>query len=399
MAWVLIIVPLLTFELGLIILNAPGMARTSAHSLAAQSHAVVAQFGRGNIPAGLVSVISAVLLVLPMAGICYILLLTGQRIIRRAVTASQRRPLLGCAFAATAVVLTAALAVHWGALPLGGGGATQAQSAAADTSRHRPPPARLQLRHPGQQPVAGVRPAPVTDPTVARDQAAAWVARHVSAGAILACDPAMCAALAAHGVAAGNLMVLRPGTGDPLDSDVVLATAAVRGMFGAHLAGVYAPERLASFGTGAARVDVRIVAPDGAAAYRAALAADVAARQAAGAQLLRDSRVTVSPSARAALAAGQVDARLLITLAALAASEPVQITGFGGGGPDASPGLPLRTAELTAPAATARTMLAFVRAQRTPYLPAHAALTQGTGGAGADRRVRRARPARPDPDQ
>ena len=49
-------------------------------------------------------------------------------------------------------------------------------------------------------------------------------------------------------------------------------TAAVRGLFGSRLAGVYAPEVLASFGTGAARVDVRVVAPDRSARYRQALA-------------------------------------------------------------------------------------------------------------------------------
>ena len=190
----------------------------------------------------------------------------------------------------------------------------------------------------------------------------------------------MCAALAQHGVPAGNLLVLGPGAGDPLGSAVVLETAAVRSIFGGRLAGVYAPEVLASFGTGAARIDVRIVAPDGTAAYRRALAADMRARRAAGAQLLRDPRITVTPSARAALAAGQVDARLLITLAALAASEPVRVTGFGGRGPGDSAGLPLRTAEIAAPAATARRMLAFVRAQRSPYLPAHADLTPGRGG-------------------
>ena len=104
-----------------------------------------------------------------------------------------------------------------------------------------------------------------TAATAARAQAAAWVAHQVSTSAISSCDPAMCAALAQHGIAAGNLLVLRPGASDPLGSDVVLATAAVRGMFGSRLADVYAPEVLASFGTGQARVDVRIVAPDGAA--------------------------------------------------------------------------------------------------------------------------------------
>jgi hypothetical protein len=36
--------------------------------------------------------------------------------------------------------------------------------------------------------------------------------------------------------------------------------------------------------------------------------------------------------------------------AALAAGQPVRVTGFGDRGPGASPGLPLRTAEITAPA-------------------------------------------------
>ncbi len=231
-----------------------------------------------------------------------------------------------------------------------------------------------------QGPARAASSVPVTGATAARDQAAAWVARQASSGAVLACDPAMCAALARHGVAAGNLLMLGPGAGDPLGSELVLATAAVRGIFGGRLASVYAPEVLASFGTGPARIDVRVVGPGGAAAYRAALAADLRARQAAGAELLHDPRITVTPGARAALAAGQVDARLLMTLAALAAGEPVHVTGFGDRDPGASANLPLRTAVITAPAAAAGRMLAFARAQRSPYLPAHAALTPGMAG-------------------
>lgn len=213
-----------------------------------------------------------------------------------------------------------------------------------------------------------------------RDQAAAWVAGQVSGGAVLACDPAMCAALAQRGIPAGNLLVLGPGSGDPLGSAVVVETAAVRNIFGDRLASVYAPEVLARFGTGAARIDVRTVAPDGTAAYHRAFAADIRARRAAGDQLLGSPRITVTPSARAALAAGQVDARLLITLAALAASEPVRVDGFGGRGPGESPGLALRTAEIAAPSASARRMLAFVRAQRSPYLATRADLTPGPDG-------------------
>jgi hypothetical protein len=222
--------------------------------------------------------------------------------------------------------------------------------------------------------------APVTSATAVRTEAAAWVARQVSRGAIVACDPAMCAALAQHGVPPGNLLVLGPGAGDPLGSDVVVGTAAVRGLFGSRLAGVYAPPVLASFGTGAARVDVRVIAPDGSARYRQALAADVRSRRAAGRQLLRDPSLAVTPSARAALAAGQVDARLLVTLAALAASEPdgepLRVTGFGAADPGAGPGLPVRTARLAASGGTARQILAFLRAQRSPYQPGYA----GTAG-------------------
>jgi hypothetical protein len=250
-----------------------------------------------------------------------------------------------------------------------------------------------------------------------RGQAAAWVARQASADAIVACDPAMCAALQAHRIPPANLLVLRPSSGDPLGSDLVLATPAVRSQFGGRLASVYAPVVIASFGSGGLRIDVRAVAPDGAAAYRAALAADLAARRGAGRELLRNPRIGVSPPARADLAAGRVDARLLLMLAAVVSVEPVRITAFTDAGPGAAPGVPLRTAELTVPArspatpgaapgatpaavtgantgagagtgatpgaaplAALRAILTFVRAQRPPYRPARAVIVRGAAG-------------------
>ena len=181
-------------------------------------------------------------------------------------------------------------------------------------------------------------PAPATSsPAVpAREQAAAWVASQVSGDVIVACDPAMCSALLARGVLAGNVLILRSAASDPLGSDIVLATAAVRSQFGGRLASVYAPSVIASFGSGALRIDVRAVAPDGAAAFRTELAADMAARRAAGRQLLGNSQISASAAARAALASGQPDARLLITLAAMAAAGPVRIESFGDSGPGAA---------------------------------------------------------------
>ena len=223
-------------------------------------------------------------------------------------------------------------------------------------------------------------PAALKQASAVRDQAAAWVAGEVSASAILACDPAMCSVLVRHGVPAADLLVLGPGASDPLGSALVVATPAVRAMFGTRLASVYAPQTVASFGSGAAQIDVRVIAPDGAAAYLTALAADLRARRVAGLQLLADPRVSAQASARSQLAAGRVDERLLMTLAALAAAEPVRIIAFADDGPGSSSGTPLRTAELAAPESAAQAMLAFLRAQRAPFLPARADLSRGPAG-------------------
>jgi hypothetical protein len=217
-----------------------------------------------------------------------------------------------------------------------------------------------------------------------RSRAAAWVARQVSPDAIVACDPDMCSALLAQQIAPGNLLELRSGAADPLGSDVLVATAAVRSQFGARLASVYAPAVLASFGSGRLRIDVRAVAPDGAAAYRAELATDLTARRRAGGQLLGNPHVQVSAAARRELQAGQVDSRLLATLAALAGQEPVQVAAFGDSGPGASAGVPLRSAVITVagrddPDAVAE-MLTFVRAQRPPYLAARSLIEPGPAG-------------------
>jgi len=228
-----------------------------------------------------------------------------------------------------------------------------------------------------QRPAA---PGPMTQAADVRNQAAAWVARQVSTGAIVACDPAMCSALVQQGIPAPNLLVLGPESADPLGSAVVLATAAVRSMFGTRLATVYAPQTLASFGTGQARIDVRAMAPDGAGAYRGALAADLRARRAAGAQLLANPRIVLPPAARSELAGGEVDARLLIILAAMAVNGPVHVLAFGDLGPGASMGTPLRSAQILATGASGPAMLAFIRAQRPPYLPAQSGLTPAPGG-------------------
>ncbi len=177
-------------------------------------------------------------------------------------------------------------------------------------------------------------------------QAAAWVAGQVSPDVTVSCDAVMCAVLKAQGFPAGQLVVLGPASPDPVPSDLVVETATVHALFGSTLTTAWAPAVLASFGSGPGAITVRVVAPHGAAAYQTLLNADLADRKSSGAALLNNSRITVSATARRQLAAGQVDSRLLLALAALAGHQPIDIVQFGSLGPGASPGVPLRFADL-----------------------------------------------------
>jgi hypothetical protein len=228
------------------------------------------------------------------------------------------------------------------------------------------------LARPARQ--AGRNPAATA--AGARTAAAAWVAGQVSPAAVVACDPAMCVDLRQRGVPAGDLLALGPGgPADPLASNVVVATAAVRDEFGARLASVYAPVTLASFGTGSAAIQIRVIAADGAAAYLLAARADLASRRSVGAEMARNGHLLVSGRARTELLAGLVDSRLLATLATLADMEGVHVLEFGDAGPGASAAVPMRSAEITAakPAVAAswlRAALRFLAAQQTPFQPA-----------------------------
>jgi hypothetical protein len=222
------------------------------------------------------------------------------------------------------------------------------------------------------------------DPVTTRDQAAKWIAGQVAPSAIVACDPAMCAALEATGIPAGKLLTLNATATDPLGSDLVVGTPALRSQFGARLASVYAPAVLASFGAGANAIEVRVTAPEGAAAYQSALAADSRARAAAGRELVGNPRVGVAPAARTALLAGEVDPRLLAVLPTLAAQQPVRILAFTDPSPGAIPVAPLRGAEIAPrPGAstgtgTLESMMSFLSAQQVPYHPLR--ITTSGGG-------------------
>jgi len=179
--------------------------------------------------------------------------------------------------------------------------------------------------------------------------------------------------------------MLRTAEADLLHAEVVVVTPMLRSLFGGRMDSVYAPSVIAGFGSGAGRVTVQVTAPDGAVAYLAALRKDVTARQAAGLQLLANRRIEATVPARTQLAAGEVDARLLVMLPALAAAHPVHILGFGDPGPQASQGIPLCSADLSGSGQPAGMtdarygswLAAFVRGQLFPFSGSTAILRQG----------------------
>ena len=226
-----------------------------------------------------------------------------------------------------------------------------------------------------------------------RNLAAAWVAGQVSRTAVVACDPVMCRALAAHGVPGRVLYSLRPKVISPLPSAIIVATAQVRARFGYRLSSVYAPSVLARFGSGPQRIEVRQAALHGAAAYRARLGADLLSRKTSGAELLHSSQIAMTPIARRDLSAGRVDSRLLIAITEMASVHPMYIINFGSVAPGADADLPLRFADFAESgrahgqsgqsAGYVRSMVSFLHAQRIPFRPAYVATVRLAGGAKA----------------
>jgi hypothetical protein len=206
----------------------------------------------------------------------------------------------------------------------------------------------------------------------AEAEAAAWIADQVSIDAIVGCDPAMCTALQAHAVTASQLLPLGPGSAGPPGADVIVTSAST----GSRFSDAYAPAVIASFGSGGSRIEVRVIARDGAASYESALRADLAARQSAGTELLRNPRIRFGAREARQLRRGEVDSRLLATLAALSTQYSFRVTAFG----DSSPGAQTLFRAMTitgrgkkgAPGLAAA--LATVNAQEPPYRPDHAAL-------------------------
>ena len=265
----------------------------------------------------------------------------------------------------TIAVVAAAAVITVAALAVSGVFAGTAVPAARARTASTPSPAKV------------VPPRTVPQPSPAQTAAAVWIAGQLSSGAIIACDPAMCAALQAQGVAAGRLMPLTPRAPDPRGAAVVVTSAPAA----SQLIEAYAPAVIASFGSAADPIDVRVAEPGGAAVYQTALRADLAARMSAGSQLLGNHRIRFTAQDAAQLRAGQVDTRLLATLATLASQYSFSVSAFG----DASPGVAVlyRDATITGASQNIAGALTLVKAQVPPYLPTQASMVQTAVGPAA----------------
>jgi predicted Ser/Thr protein kinase len=212
----------------------------------------------------------------------------------------------------------------------------------------------------------------------ARKQAVTWILGQVSRAAIVSCDLQVCTNLVSAGFPSGNLVTLGPTSNDPLGSTLVVATGPIRAQYRGRLDSVYAPAVIASFGSGNARIDIRLVYPGGAAKYRADQQTALRDRKGAGAQLLANSQIGASATARAQLLSGDVDPRLPLLLAMMAEIHPVHIADFVNQSPGGGPASLLRAVDLTAVDSAAHMtrgkylgwMQAFLSAQRAQYLPA-----------------------------
>jgi predicted Ser/Thr protein kinase len=240
-------------------------------------------------------------------------------------------------------------------------------------SRHSPLPAQ-----PAGGPAVGSQE--LAAESAARTQAVAWILQQVSQATVVACDPQVCADLAQRGFP--NLETLGPGSTDPLGSTLVVATAAIRAEFGGRLASVYAPAVIASFGSGTAKIEIRWDYPGGTSAYYAALEPDLDARKTQDAELLTNSHLKVSATARAQIVSGDIDPRLPMLLAAMTAVYPVQIVDFGDQSPGGGPASLLRSMDLATHVSTAHLaapayiswMRALINTQWAQYRPSSSKL-------------------------
>jgi hypothetical protein len=240
-------------------------------------------------------------------------------------------------------------------------------------------PGQITASHSGASP-------PLDNEAAVRNQAVTWILHQVSRAAVVACDAQVYADLTSRGFPGVNLLEFGSQSNDPLGADLVVSTAAVRAQFRDRLA-VWAPAIIAAFGSGNARIEIRLEFPGGATAYRAVQQKYARARRATDAQLLTNNRITLSATAKTQLRSGKIDPRLPELIAAMVHFHPLQVVDFGGQSPGGGPASLLRSMDLATanppahltPSAYINWMRSFIEVQRSQYHPALSLFRLSTG--------------------
>lgn len=228
------------------------------------------------------------------------------------------------------------------------GGTTAASGSPASSTDPSGNPKPTNSTNAGPPPVSAAVKA-------ATAEAATWVHGQVASSTAVACDPQACAALASSGFTGATVQIGKNST-SLSNAGLVVVTPEFLKLAGSNpgLRADVTPIALASFVNGNAQVTVRVVYPQGGAAYVTALKQSVTKRANIGKQLVSIGKVSTSASARSDLTSGSVDQRLMLIIKALAVVEPLDVVGFTDSGPGASSGVPFRLMVLAAndPAAT-----------------------------------------------
>ncbi|MFC1415205.1 hypothetical protein [Streptacidiphilus cavernicola] len=111
--WVLTMVPLLLGDLGYALWNLPRILSTGIRSLTAQLSGTGAAFADGHLAAGLVGVLGSAMLICPLAGMTYLSVRLGGRLLRTAVRATHGNRKLQLGFCVLGLAGVTALGCAW----------------------------------------------------------------------------------------------------------------------------------------------------------------------------------------------------------------------------------------------------------------------------------------------
>ncbi|MEV6115796.1 hypothetical protein AB0L59_25630 [Streptomyces sp. NPDC052109] len=111
--WVLTMVPLIVGEMGYALWNLPRILTTMVRSLTEQLLGTGGAFAHGQIVAGLVGVIGSVMLLCPMAGVVYLSVKIGGRLLRAAKRSTAGRPRLRLVLCVLALAGLTGLSYAW----------------------------------------------------------------------------------------------------------------------------------------------------------------------------------------------------------------------------------------------------------------------------------------------